>query len=533
MSMHASHFMEYYVSIRKILLQIDENTTVSDLNGILQITLKGDTDRKTYTDIEWCTGVTTYMPNGFTQMCHAFYSLLFGYIPNSIQIPKLIDIVYAYSRCQSPPNTKNGSLWKHFDMRVPEVKNAIICTNNRFGSTRDFMVFDAKGLSEWCGINDLSLSEVFVGDLYCCALTLDIDGKSIDVKTHGMTISYPIDSVLSELNEQICPIFIKDTKGKWDPRKHPPKYHIWLPEMENEKKLSMRVSIHFPVNVCYENIRELRGCVEALNNAVTDSGRYLIVKHIVVNDQMRFEKSNIDNRWYHMAEMRVSLNEYLAYEIKLHLTTKKATYEIHKIDDMFKINGSIVYCFDGWMASTVDGESFVQCLIDDSIYSVNRSLRLPTQSKLEEGRKVRKFVPYTKSSTILDALIHYPHVDCKPVGSALLLIGNRATQNDVDEVLFTTNDKEVQIINTISAKYGIRVGRAKKIGEQQLCFTVSDGERGKTFCLIKDDLHKSPKMYFVFDERQNILYISCFSATCQMKIRDMGHRKNIPLLKLA
>ena len=51
-------------------------------------------------------------------------------------------------------------------------------------------------------------------------------------------------------------------------------------------------------------------------------------------------------------------------------------------------------------------------------YHHNKSLRLPLQSKIVDG----KLLPITKHSSVLDALIHYPHTDMPDISGAPILM---------------------------------------------------------------------------------------------------------------
>jgi hypothetical protein len=68
-----------------------------------------------------------------------------------------------------------------------------------------------------------------------------------------------------------------------------------------------------------------------------------------------------------------------------------------------------------WLSSYLECKASQQCLIDTSVYGANRSLRLPYQSKICGGRKVRKFIPANIKSRPLDALMHYAHTDTEPI----------------------------------------------------------------------------------------------------------------------
>ena len=540
LSKYNFNLFEYYTKLQCILQKINSDTKENDIIHIVHnICRKGN---KTYVDMKNCTGFSAFFPSGFSYKRDNFYSQIFGYVPHRIQLPKLIDMVKAYSQCLPPPNTKNDQFWNHFDLKQHKNKNAII-TSIVQNNTREFVIFDATEMLEWSSINDKSLSEIFSGDLYCCALTLDIDGKTIDVKQFGITSSYPINEILNELQISFCNIFYTHSCGRWNVNKYPPTYHVWIPENKNETKLSMRISVHFPTNVCYLNINELQRCVNDLCEILCNSvGRYLIVRYINVNDDVRFEKSNIDCQWYCLPadddaknNTRINIKDYIQDKDIIKINSKTQTFLIERIQNELYVqenNSKLkIHCLDGWMTCKIEKDSFVECLIDKSIYSENKSLRLPTQSKIENGKKLRKFVPFTKESTIIDALVHYPHEDCKPCGNNFVVIGNEKPKIE-KEIVCTTTIEENEIIRIIKKKYCMETGSIKKIGQQRLCLNIVDCEKGKHFCLIKNDVHKSSKMYFVYDEVKTILYISCFSIMCQQQIKELGHKKCIPLLQL-
>ena len=525
------HFMEYYKKLQDILVKIDGNTNGADLECIIDDVCIDEKGKNTYTPLDNCSGFSSFFPSCFSYKRDNFYFQIFGYPPNTTQLPKLIDMVKAYIKCRPPPNTNNPLLWEHFDLKPNRDKNAIACSINTKHDYREFIVFDAKGLLEWSGRNDKSLSEIFSKELYCCALTLDIDGKTVDAKSFGMALPYPIDGILKELKECLCDVFWRQSSQRWNANKYPPKYHVWTPENKQERKLSMRISVHFPTNICYFDIRELRRCVVEVSQMVSDSGRYLIVKYVTVNKDVRFEKSNVDSQWYAYDgenNLRVNLKEYIDWHGEIRLENERQAFVLKNLEDTFYVDEGMIDCFDGWMACHVEKDAFVECLIDDSIYNENKSLRLPTQSKLENGEKVRKFVPRT-NSTVIDALVHFPHGDCEPCGNRFLVIGG-ANPKVEREIICSTKIREDEIVELIRKKYSMEIGTAKKVGEGRLCFGVVAGQQGKNFCLIKNDVHGSSKMYFVFDEMKHVIYLSCFSNNCQKKIKELGHNKCIPLL---
>ena len=112
------------------------------------------------------------------------------------------------------------------------------------------------------------------------------------------------------------------------------------------------------------------------------------------------------------------------------------------------------------------------------------------------------------------------------------MIGNEKLEIDNEKLFLSTSIEESKIVETIKKKYSMDVQNIKKLGNKKLCLTIKDCEKGRHFCLIKNDVHKSSKMYFVFDEMKCMLQIGCFSTNCQQKIREMGHKNNIPLLQI-
>lgn len=557
-------FYEYYQKLQKVLENINFETNVEEISYIISNecqkeksdTCLGEKSKKTYVSIDECQGFSSFFPSRFSFKRDNFYSQIFGYTPCRLQLPKLIEMVKAYSRGLPPPNTDKNSLWNVFNLETNNIQNGItasIVQNN----TREFAVFDAKGITDWTSCNDKSLSEIFTNDLYCCALTLDIDGNAIDVKTFGIWNSYPIHEMLNELRSSFRDVFFRHTSGRWNANKYPPKYHVWVPENKHEKKLSLRISVHFPVNVCYVNVLELQRCVNDLCEILYRRGRYLIVKYVIVNENVRFEKSNIDGEWYCLNEnysslaqsgdnsqpnqcenIRIALTDYIEKHGKIKLSSKTKTFYITHLKNSTYVfeDPSLkkeILSLSGWAASELEQNAFIECFIDKTIYSENKSLRLPTQSKIQDGKKLRKFIPFTKHSTVIDALIHYPHQDCKACPGDFILIGSEKPEIPKEKLFSSsTSIEESKIVETIKKKYCMDIQTIKKIGNQKLCLTVKDCEKGKHFCLIKNDVHSSSKMYFVFDEMKHMLSIGCFSSNCQQKIREKGHKNNIPLIQL-
>ena len=441
-----------------------------------------------------------------------FYSYIFGHRATSYQCPSLCDMARAFSFAKPPPCTQDTVLWRAFTETELPNSNMVLTSLliSPKSSARRFGLFSTKTLQDWSAKNDVSLSEVFTSQLSCTSLTLDIDGKSIDSLLDDWKEAYPVQRILSEIMRALDHAFSK--LSPWQPSRHPPAIHVWLPKEENPKKLSLRVAIHFPRNTAIRSLNHLRWYVERMSQYLEEKGKYLVKRSISLENEI-FEKSNLDDIWYTLrGGKRYPFMKTIREREKVLLGGRDNSHLlICKTDGSFALeNGERIRDLSAFL----DDVSRVTSFLDSSIYADNRSLRLPSQSKFEDGVPVRLFVPYTHKSTIKDALLHHSHEDTEPLDGYDFFFFDDPLPIKAEPLPLERED-----ISLIEKRLGISL-----VQKRRNCYTVLDCERGKNHCFIKASEHKSKKMFLLYDEKRGEYLVSCFSSSCLEKIRQKGYK---------
>jgi hypothetical protein len=476
-----------------------------------------------------------HIPLSIRRKRDLLYKACLGYIPSRDQLPKNIDIARALAMELPPPHLPSLSMWKHLGLSVEDrdcndderQRNIVINTivPDRDG-IREFRVLDAKGLMEYCHHFDESAGEVFTTELWCTCVTVDIDGKTCDAKHYGASKCYPLLELKTELVSAMRYELLDLTNKRWDTDRHPPVIHMWKPEESQCPKLSLRISVHFPINVCFKSVDGVSLFIRRVcENLKKMKARYLILHHVMCNG-IKFERSNMERTWIGMDShgQRISIEDVIRERPLTRVEVCDGEYcfskdnrgQIHVIGNNIK---SLTRVMDVgvWINHHLDMHSSRECLVDCGIYHNNRSLRLPHQSKIEQSASVRRFTPVTKDSTVLDALLHYPHTDVPriPGPPIILTLGVKHTHCVASSHSSVAIDKAKDLI---LSKYNMTV---TKITERDGRAYMDVKRGGDNFCLIKGDVHTSASMYFILD-RDDSLRVGCWSTKCRTKQNNMS-----------
>jgi hypothetical protein len=480
---------------------------------------------------------------GFSQSKKVFYSIVLGYQPPSSILPKNIEMARALSKGSPPPLTTSSKLWLFFDILPPSDSGSLVTLNycKPHSTGREFAVVSASSINE---LDDMSAGEILSRDMWVTALTLDIDGKTIDAMTHGPCNVYKPELVVQDLIGATREVMMDELDGRWDIYKHRPAVHVWQASGEDNKKLSMRISLHLPENVVFTSLEALRGFVKNLVAQVKLARcRYLTVAYIILNNSIRFEMSLLcNNEWYAIENNQlIGLEDYVIQATgkggKVHIQCKLTSYTICKSfscgyaifnEGNQKVNQ--VFDLSSWLSCTVRKEANIETFIDDGIYFHNHSLRLPGQSKLEGTDLVRKFCPCTNGSLPVDALMHYPHTDTPSVHGPPILIETHSTTYSSNTLIDNTHeDKDIEFAREfIANKYGSNVTKVTR-GTKLIYMDV---DRNET-CLVKGGTHSSAKMYVVYDRQTRKLLANCWSSKCRDILRSKGSPTGLFLCDLS
>lgn len=481
-----------------------------------------------------CEPHAIHLPLRLNRKRDILYKACIGYIPKRDQLPRQIQLARALAMNLPPPNLPALALWKCLDLCPLEEGNGIVVNTAIPDKTgiREFRVMDARGLLDFCTHEDWSAGEVFSSDMWCTAITFDIDGKTCDALQFGASSCYPLSVIQRELMAAMHSELLLLTQRKWDIKTYPPPIHVWMPEEVSCKKLSMRISVHFPSNVCFQSISDVSTFVQKVcQNLRKIRAQYLILRY-VQSGGIKFEKSHMDNlSWCGLNSRgeRVSLEDTInklsngeTMSIQIcdghvdvtrnqtdgHVyVTRSSLSSPHRIQDV-----------SVWIHHEIGTRALEECLVDSGVYHHNKSLRLPHQSKIEGGNRVRKFLPITKKSTVLDALMHYTHTDMPSIpGSSILM---RYTPNNSYTLSTTytrlTLEKAKELIlsryNMSVTKVTERDGKAYLDVNRMGDSTIGGGN----YCLIKGDMHSSARMFFVLGN-SGMLSFGCWSAKCKRK----------------
>lgn len=464
------------------------------------------------------------------------YKAYYGYIPCQDQLPSFVQIARAHAMKRPPPNLEEDFLWEALGATIPTqgpskgkniVVNAMIPGRDNI---REFHVLNASALEGLVSRHDLGIGEVFSDELWCTAITFDIDGGTVDAREDGWSYAYPVDEIKHEILTTTRTVMLEMTHRRWDMTSEPPAIHVWVPEDPSEKKLSMRISIHMPPNVCLENVEVVSHAVKQICERLMKTSRYLIVDRVMVDD-LSFERSANSKGWRAWDEREraiIPLETYLKTRQRVTVHVKKGNaFQLLRDGNNFVMEEAGVKVpipnMQQWTERYLCKFSSRECLIDEGIYRNNRSLRLPHQSKFVNGRPVRRFVPFLKGdSKVTDALVHYPHNDTSPIpGEPLLVTLHRDTP--ATDVLVQGNHPNLEeVVDTIGRKFGMNVTKTtRKNGNVYLDVERKDGGgSGKgNFCLIKNDWHTNARMYFVLTV-SGTLKMKCWSTKCQQILKN-------------
>lgn len=535
-------FMKFYSKLQECFLTLSDNTGRDEIRRVVDKIFSPEEDannavwhqkqKSTYNHCENLFSMETYFPLSFTRKRDTVYRNYFGYAPRSEQLPRYIDFAKTYAMMQPPPNMENVSLWKALVDKPPTESNNIVVNTVVHGraASREYRVFSPQSLKQFCSGHDFGAGEVFSSQLWCCGLTFDIDGKTFDAKQHGWGQVYPIKEIETELLSVLREDMMSRTNRRWDARKVPPAIHTWTPENRLEQKLSLRISIHLPPNVCFQTIDDVSECVKSMCLLlVKRKSRYLTVKYITVDDGQRFEKSHMGyNNWISLSSdgKSIDLIQYLKDHQKSVITLEKSKIEVTRsADGSFCVTHGdgmrSVYNLSSWIGTTLDGQAMVDCLLDEKIYHNNRSLRLPQQSKWLNGKPVRKLEPTRENSSILDALIHFPHCDTPMIPGEPLLLSCRSKLRDCLPIAMPSSHLDVERAKSaIDSRYHMTVTKVTWLGGVAFMDVETKNPSpcngSGNFCLIKGDWHRSARMFFVLNQKGE-LTINCWSSNCKKK----------------
>ncbi len=485
-------------------------------------------EEKTYTRQEeeaW----SEHFDLAITRKRDVLYRNFFGYIPVAEQLPRYVEMARAHAMGRPPPHLSSLGLWRAMGKKEPALnKKRIVISTVIHGrpNVREFSVHTPQNVDVTCSSKDLGASEVFSNELFCCSITCDIDGKTVDAKVDGWKEVYPIDRIKQELLCAVREEMLCETNGRWDARKLPPSTHVWIPDDPTDQKLSLRIAVHLPGNVCFRTIDDLSHAVRAIGRRlVRQKATYLTVQFVTV-DGRRYEKSHkVPGAW------RALTDDGKMLDLLDHfLTNSSGVVEgdgeqltFTKFTDHFETKSTrnekpnTVHDMISWMACSMERIAKTECLLDVGVYHNNGSLRLPCQSKWVDDTPRRKFVPLCVNSTVVDALVHYAHTDTPSIRGEAMVISSRTTvpKGQVDCL---TDDLDVQKArDVIRITHGMTVTKVTQKGGQVFLDVEKDGRpsgRGN-FCLLKDGWHTTARMYFILNSHG--LSARCWSSKCMAR----------------
>jgi hypothetical protein len=488
---------------------------------------------------------TTHLPLSLTRKRDLLYRACLGYIPNKDQLPKSIEMARALASNLPPPNLPTLDLWKCLNLCPVDGGRGIVINTaipDRC-NVREYRVVDAKGLMNFCERQDQSAGEVFNSDMWCTGITFDIDGKTCDALKFGSSC-YSLPSIERELILAMKEELMALTDNRWDVQNLTPPIHVWIPEEVDCKKLSLRISVHFPKNVCFESISDVSMFVGKISrNLGKIKAKYLILRY-VESGGVKYEKSHMESfMWYGINSQgeRVSLedairNVTVGHPINILLRDGSFNVTRNERDGHIYVtecHGTSPHRIEDittWIQYEIERRAQEECLVDCGIYHHNKSLRLPLQSKIVDGTYVRKLLPITKHSSVLDALIHYPHTDIPNIPGAPILMKyaqySSPTMNSTHLSLSLEKAKEV-----IHSKYSMHVTKVtERDGKAYLDVTRDSDPNpgGGNYCLIKGDMHSSARMFFVLDNK-GMLSLGCWSSNCRKKSMKNNLSINVTL----
>lgn len=478
---------------------------------------------------------------GFLEAKKHFYTAVLGYIPHDNTIPKNIEMARTLAIGMPPPFTRSPNLWKFFGITPPHGKDPLVTINycTPFNNGREFGVISPAILDEFLASNDVSAGEILSNDLWVTALTFDLDGKTLDVRMHSSSI-YETDKVLHDLVSATRDVTMEELKGRWDMYKHRPAIHAW--RADSKEKLSMRISVHLPENVAFVSVDAIQGFVRKLVLHIRKTKcRYITVLYVTTDKSLRFEMSITDGNYWcgTQGDKVIRLEDHIKNETKSGGTidikcrcTSYTLWKSHSSGYMVQENGvkSIVFDLVSWIACVMKKNAFVETFIDESIYTHNHSIRLPGQSKISDGRTVRKFQPCTQGSMPTDALMHYDHKDTPPLpGSPILVKGpEKNVIKKAVESEHTSEDMEI-ISEFIAMRYHMKINKSTVSGNK-VYLDVTDGNGS---CLVKGGPHTNAKMFLVYDKITRDLLAHCWSSKCKEKLRLRGNERGLHLCNAA
>jgi len=384
---------------------------------------------------------------------------------------------------------------------------------------------------DFCDIQDQSAGEVFTSDMWCTAITFDIDGKTCDVLKCG-TSCYSLPSIERELIMAMKEEFMALTDNRWDVQNLKPPIHVWMPEEVDCKKLSLRISVHLPTNVCFESISDVSMFVGKVSRYLAKmKAKYLILRY-VESGGIKYEKSHMESlMWYGINGQgeRVSLEDAIrnvTVRDPVAILVSNGSFNVSRserdghiyVTGYHKTTPHRVEDITTWIQHEIERRAMEECLVDCGVYHHNKSLRLPLQSKIVDGTPVRKLLPITKHSSVLDALIHYPHTDMPDIpGTPILMKYTQYSSPAMNSICSSISlEKAKEVIHT---KYSMHVTRVTERDGKAYLDVTRDGDTktgGGNYCLIKGDMHSSARMFFVLDNK-GMLSLGCWSTNCRKK----------------
>ncbi len=483
--------------------------------------------KKTHTWTEreqntYCSKTSTprvvHIPLSMNRRRDILYKAYFGYTPH-YQFPKLIDFATALADNKPPPYLAALKLWKCLNIEpLPDNRNIVINTTVPDRTcVREYRVVNADGLQRFCQSHDVSAGEVFSSHLWCTCITFDIDGKTCDSSHYDTLCIYRVDDIVQEIIKAMHKEMIFVTNGIWDMTKDQPPVHVWYPDKDTDK-LSLRISVHFPENICIKHISDLSVFARKVcHNLIKCQAKHLVLPFLE-SKIGRYEKSlGYDKSWYRKG--RISIVDDLrklknGEEIELECKHENLIFQRNDAKLFVEVRGKQqeIKNIETWIRDELDVYANLECLVDLGIYHPNKSLRLPLQSKIENGKHVRKFLPRNSMSTVFDALIHYPHTDMKSLGGDPILITYMGPKKLVPSKMDNTKVEKAK--EFIQKHYSLKVTKITERNDSVYLDVVSEVD--SNYCLIKEDTHKNAKMFFIFDRHGN-LCLSCWSTNCQKK----------------
>lgn len=482
-----------------------------------------------------------------------FYSAVLGYRPPEEFLPKNVDMAKALSRGFPPPLCPSARLWEFFRATSPPPGKRLVTVNFCTPSSspgRQFASVGAASLNDFVASADVSAGEVLSDDLRVTALTFDLDGKTADVQIEAPETVYPPDLVVRDLLDVTREEVLESTGGRWDLYKNRPAVHVWRSSGPGTDKLSMRVSLHLPPNVTFASLDAARAFFRNLAaRARRSRSRYLTVSFVEVDGSKRFEQSvAAPGEWHCIEEgAPVSLEEYIrgktaaGTSVRIRCDGAAFTVSQHPLNHGYSVAGSdsrTVLDVYSWLCCAVARLAFVECFVDEGIYTNNHSIRLPEQSKIVDGCHVRKFVAHTRESTPVDALVHFPHGDTPPVPGPPVTMGCPRKSTPVEESGPCLHGEEDMtfVKNFISSRYDMEVEKVTRQGGSSRSYIYVShhaDSRSSRRCLVKEGVHASARMYLVYDGAERTLRASCWSSRCREKLRRLNERRGILLCRLS